>query len=391
MNSARPLPRDFPSSGSFFGPKTSSATMKIRINSGIPMEPNMFCPLAGGDFTPPPDGPARLSAAAVPECRASRREPLESTEVPLFCWPRPSSRVPPCWAASSRASSHASPERDTPSLDEYADILTTLSDWAPEPIAPGQDRLRLDPRDARPASTRTPPSSSRTSSPQMKEKQHGSFYGLGIQIQKRMGKITVIAPMEGTPAYKMGIRAGRRHHAHRRRGAQGRHHDRGGRPQAPRPQGHRRHHHAPPGRLRRADQDDDHAGRDPDEVGALRLHARAGRRLHHAVRLHAHLEPRALRGDREAREAGHEEAALRPARQPGRRPRAGGRRHRTSSCPKGSMVVVHAGPHGLLGPGVLRSRRRRPLRPAPRRARQPRARPRPRRSSPARSRTTTAA
>ena len=42
----------------------------------------------------------------------------------------------------------------------------------------------------------------------MREKQHGSFYGLGIQIQKRMGKITVIAPMEGTPAYKMGIRAG---------------------------------------------------------------------------------------------------------------------------------------------------------------------------------------
>ena len=42
----------------------------------------------------------------------------------------------------------------------------------------------------------------------MKEKQHGSFYGLGIQIQKRMGKITVIAPMEGTPAYKMGVRAG---------------------------------------------------------------------------------------------------------------------------------------------------------------------------------------
>jgi carboxyl-terminal processing protease len=42
----------------------------------------------------------------------------------------------------------------------------------------------------------------------MKEKQQGSFFGLGIQIQKRMGKITVIAPMEGTPAYKMGVRAG---------------------------------------------------------------------------------------------------------------------------------------------------------------------------------------
>ena len=37
----------------------------------------------------------------------------------------------------------------------------------------------------------------------MREKQQGSFFGLGIQIQKRMGKITVIAPMEGTPAYKL--------------------------------------------------------------------------------------------------------------------------------------------------------------------------------------------
>jgi carboxyl-terminal processing protease len=101
----------------------------------------------------------------------------------------------------------ASPEKDTPSLDEYADILTTLSDWAPEPIAP--DKIvyasihgmlaRLDPH----TSFLEPDEFSA-----MKEKQHGSFYGLGIQIQKRMGKITVIAPMEGTPAYKMGIRAG---------------------------------------------------------------------------------------------------------------------------------------------------------------------------------------
>jgi carboxyl-terminal processing protease len=102
---------------------------------------------------------------------------------------------------------HATPERDTPSLDEYADILTTLSDWAPESITP--DKIvyasihgmlaRLDPHTA----FLEPDEFSA-----MKEKQHGSFYGLGIQIQKRMGKITVIAPMEGTPAYKMGIRAG---------------------------------------------------------------------------------------------------------------------------------------------------------------------------------------
>ena len=102
---------------------------------------------------------------------------------------------------------NASPERETPSLDEYADILTTLSDWSPESIAP--DKIvyasihgmlaRLDPHTA----FLEPDEFSA-----MKEKQHGSFYGLGIQIQKRMGKITVIAPMEGTPAYKMGIRAG---------------------------------------------------------------------------------------------------------------------------------------------------------------------------------------
>ena len=30
----------------------------------------------------------------------------------------------------------ANPEREQPNLDEYADILTTLSDWAPEPLGP---------------------------------------------------------------------------------------------------------------------------------------------------------------------------------------------------------------------------------------------------------------
>jgi carboxyl-terminal processing protease len=42
----------------------------------------------------------------------------------------------------------------------------------------------------------------------MQEKQRGSFYGLGIIIQKRDGKITVITPIEGSPADRLGIRAG---------------------------------------------------------------------------------------------------------------------------------------------------------------------------------------
>jgi len=92
-------------------------------------------------------------------------------------------------------------------LDEYADILTTLSEWSPQPIAPDQFvyasihgmLARLDPHTA----FLEPEDFSA-----MREKQQGSFFGLGIQIQKRMGRITVIAPMEGTPAYKLGIRAG---------------------------------------------------------------------------------------------------------------------------------------------------------------------------------------
>ena len=98
-------------------------------------------------------------------------------------------------------------DRDTPPLDEYADILTTISDWAPEPVSPDKFVYasihgmlsRLDPHTAflEPDDYAA-----------MREKQQGSFFGLGIQIQKRMGKITVIAPMEGTPAFKLGIRAG---------------------------------------------------------------------------------------------------------------------------------------------------------------------------------------
>ena len=101
----------------------------------------------------------------------------------------------------------AAADREAPSLDEYAEILTTLSEWAPEPIAPEKFvyasihgmLARLDPHTAflEPEDYAA-----------MREKQHGSFCGLGINIHKRMGRITVIAPMEGTPAFKLGIRAG---------------------------------------------------------------------------------------------------------------------------------------------------------------------------------------
>ncbi|MEW6366591.1 MAG: S41 family peptidase [Acidobacteriota bacterium] len=42
----------------------------------------------------------------------------------------------------------------------------------------------------------------------LKEEHRGHFYGLGITIQKIEDRLTVISPIEGTPAYRMGIRAG---------------------------------------------------------------------------------------------------------------------------------------------------------------------------------------
>src|SRR6476619_1371090 len=42
----------------------------------------------------------------------------------------------------------------------------------------------------------------------MLDRQKGSFYGLGILVTKRNDKVTVITPMEGTPAARLGIRAG---------------------------------------------------------------------------------------------------------------------------------------------------------------------------------------
>src|ERR1700679_3635208 len=47
---------------------------------------------------------------------------------------------------------------------------------------------------------------------QMREDQHGKYYGVGMTIQPQMihnaMRIVVLAPFEGTPSYKAGIRPG---------------------------------------------------------------------------------------------------------------------------------------------------------------------------------------
>jgi carboxyl-terminal processing protease len=42
----------------------------------------------------------------------------------------------------------------------------------------------------------------------MRERQQSSFYGLGILVGMRNGQLTVIAPIDGTPASRLGLRAG---------------------------------------------------------------------------------------------------------------------------------------------------------------------------------------
>jgi carboxyl-terminal processing protease len=42
----------------------------------------------------------------------------------------------------------------------------------------------------------------------MQERQKGQYYGLGITVQSIDGNITVVSPFEGTPAFRLGIRAG---------------------------------------------------------------------------------------------------------------------------------------------------------------------------------------
>jgi len=42
----------------------------------------------------------------------------------------------------------------------------------------------------------------------MKEEEHGKYYGVGMQIMQQGDKVVVVAPFEGTPSYKAGIRPG---------------------------------------------------------------------------------------------------------------------------------------------------------------------------------------
>lgn len=94
-----------------------------------------------------------------------------------------------------------------PVLKEYSDLLATARAWyaddlGPEKLVYASISGMLDTLD--PHSSFLAPEEYGA----MQEKQRGSFFGLGIIISKRNGKVTVITPVEGSPAQKLGIRAG---------------------------------------------------------------------------------------------------------------------------------------------------------------------------------------
>ena len=92
-------------------------------------------------------------------------------------------------------------------LKEYTDLLAAVTAWAPEEV--GSDKFVYSSIDGMlrtldPHTTFLEPKEYAD----MQDRQKGSFYGLGILVTKRNDQVTVITPLEGTPAARLGIRAG---------------------------------------------------------------------------------------------------------------------------------------------------------------------------------------
>src|SRR5436190_16978243 len=92
-------------------------------------------------------------------------------------------------------------------LREYTDLLGAVTENAPDEV--GSDKFVYSSIDGM---LRTLDPHTSFLEPKeyadMQDRQKGSFYGLGILVTKRNDQVTVITPLEGTPAARLGIRAG---------------------------------------------------------------------------------------------------------------------------------------------------------------------------------------
>jgi carboxyl-terminal processing protease len=92
-------------------------------------------------------------------------------------------------------------------MKEYSDLLTAVTANAPDDV--GADKVIYSSIDGM---LRTLDPHTNFLEPKeyadMQDRQKGSFYGLGILVTKRNDQVTVITPIEGTPAARLGVRAG---------------------------------------------------------------------------------------------------------------------------------------------------------------------------------------
>jgi carboxyl-terminal processing protease len=92
-------------------------------------------------------------------------------------------------------------------MKEYTDLVTAVSTNAPDDV--GSDKVVYSSIDGM---LRTLDPHTSFLEPKeyadMQDRQKGSFYGLGILVTKRNDQVTVITPIEGTPAARLGVRAG---------------------------------------------------------------------------------------------------------------------------------------------------------------------------------------
>ena len=143
--------------------------------------------------------PSAAEASVTPNPRRSRALKLLAAPLVLAATTLLGGTLGPRLLAVSDATN--------PVLKEYSDVLATARAWYADDL--GSEKLvyssisgMLDTLD--PHSNFLEPEEYGA----MQEKQRGSFYGLGIIISKRNGRVTVITPVEGSPAQRLGIRAG---------------------------------------------------------------------------------------------------------------------------------------------------------------------------------------
>jgi carboxyl-terminal processing protease len=116
-------------------------------------------------------------------------------------------------AANQRLGAQSASDESTlrDSLHKFTDVYAVVEDNYATPLDKDQiDKSIYD--GAIPAMLHTLDPHSNFFDPKafhdMREEQHGRYYGVGMQIQPQNNKIVVVAPFEGTPAYRAGIRPG---------------------------------------------------------------------------------------------------------------------------------------------------------------------------------------